>query len=138
LVRPDPLKELDRLNRRLARYLDSWPRHGALLDGVFTPPADVEETSDAYLIEIELPGVKRDDIDIEIAGRRVTIHGERHEKQRVGILRRRERIVGQFHYEVTLPGEVNEDAVEAHLDAGVLTVRVAKSESERPRRIEIH
>ena len=44
---------------------------------MFTSPADVEETSDAYLIEIELRGVKRDDIDIEMSGRRVTIHGER-------------------------------------------------------------
>jgi HSP20 family protein len=55
----------------------------------------------------------------------------------VGILRRRERTVGRLSYEVTLPGDVDEDGVEAHLDEGVLTVRLPKPERERPRRIEI-
>jgi HSP20 family protein len=133
----NPFDELDRLNRQLATYLDSFRQLPSLLNGAFTPTADVEETNDAYVVEIELPGVKRDDVNIEVAGRRVTVHGERKEKERVGILRKRERTVGRFHYEVTLPGEVDEDGVEAHLDEGVLTVRLPKPESERPRRIEI-
>jgi HSP20 family protein len=81
--------------------------------------------------------VKREDIDIEIAGRRVSVRGERKEKERVGILRRRERTIGRFFYEVTLPGNIDEDGVEAHLNEGVLTVRLPKPEHERPRRIEI-
>ena len=131
-----PVAELDRLNRELARYLDSWRQLPDLVSG-FTPVADVEETPEAYLVEVELAGVRRDDIDIEVAGRRVTVRGERKEKERVGILRRRERTVGRFSYEVTLPGDVDEEAVEAHLDGGVLTVRLPKPERDRPRRIEI-
>jgi HSP20 family protein len=137
VARWDPFQELDRLNGQLSSFLDGFRRLPDLVGDAFTPLADVEETSDAYLVEIELPGVKRDDIDIEIAGRRVTVHGERKEKQRVGILRRRERTTGRFHYEVTLPAEVDEDHVEAHLNEGVLTVRLPKPESQRPRRIEI-
>ena len=137
VARWDPFGELERLNRQLASYLDSWRSLPGLLGGAFTPLADVEETDDAYVVEIELPGVKRDDVDIEVAGRRVTVHGERKEKERVGILRKRERTVGRFHYEVNLPGDVDEDGVEAHLDEGVLTVRLPKPERERPRRIEI-
>ena len=133
----DPFGELERLNRQLASYLDSWRSLPGLLGGAFTPLADVEETDDAYVVEIELPGVKRDDVDIEVAGRRVTVHGERKEKERVGILRKRERTVGRFRYEVTLPGVVDDEHVEAHLDDGVLTVRLPKPERERPRRIEI-
>nr|MDP9006611.1 Hsp20/alpha crystallin family protein [Actinomycetota bacterium] len=72
------------------------------------------------------------------AGRRVAVRGERKEKERVGILRRRDRTIGRFSYEVTLPGDVQEDGVEAHLDEGVLTLRLPKPERERPRRIEIH
>lgn len=136
-ARWDPLGELERLNRQLAGYLESWRSLPDLLDGAFTPLADVEETDDAYTVEIELPGIKPDDVDLEIAGRRVTVHGERKEKERVGILRKRERTVGRFHYEVTLPGDIEEDGVEAHLDEGVLTVRLPKPESARPRRIEI-
>ena len=138
VARWNPFDELDRFNRQLANFLDSFGQFPNLLDGAFTPLADVEETDDAYLVEIELPGVKRDDVDIEIAGRRVTVHGERKEKERVGILRKRERTVGRFHYEVTLPGDVDEDGVEAHLDEGVLTVRLPKPEHERPRRIQIN
>lgn len=137
-ARWDPLAEIDRLNRQLVSYLDMW-RHGTdLLNGLFTPPADVEETDDAYVVDIELPGVRKEDLDIEIAGRRLSVRGERKEKERVGILRRRERTVGQFRYEVTLPGDVEDDGIAANLDGGVLTVRVPKPASERPRRIPVH
>ena len=134
----DPLAELDQLNRRLAGYLDLWRQGPPLLDGLFTPPADVEETRDAYLVDIELPGIRKQGLDIEIAGRRLTVRGERKEKERVGILRRRERTVGRFQYEVTLPGNVDEDGIKASLDDGVLTVCVPKPASERPRRIDVH
>jgi HSP20 family protein len=134
----DPLSELEQLNRRLAGYLDSWRQAPSLLAGLFTPPADVEETDDAYLVDIELPGVRKQDLDIEIAGRRLIVHGDRKEKQRAGILRRRERTVGRLDHEVTLPGNVEEDGIVANLADGVLTVRVPRPESERPRRIAVH
>jgi HSP20 family protein len=137
LVRWNPFSELEHLKRQLAGYLDSWRQLPNLLSEGFTPLADVEETAEVYLVEIELPAVKREDIDIEIAGRRVSVRGERKEKERVGILRRRERTIGRFFYEVTLPGNIDEDGVEAHLNEGVLTVRLPKPEHERPRRIEI-
>jgi len=133
----DPARQLEQLHQQLSSYLDSWRRLPDVLEGVFTPLADVEETADGYQVEIELPGTKRDDIDIEVSGRRLSVRGERKERERVGILRKRERTVGQFQYEVTLPGDVHEDAVEAHLDAGVLSVHLPKPDSERPRRIEI-
>jgi len=133
----DPLGELDRLNRQLASSLDTMRQLPDLIGGGFTPLADVEETPEAYLLELELPGIRRDDVDIEVAGRRVSVRGERKEKERVGILRRRERTVGRFSYEVTLPGGIEEEGVEAHLDDGVLTVRLPKPDHERPRRIEV-
>jgi len=136
--RLDPVAELERFNRQLGGYLDLWRQGAPLLEGLFTPPADVEETDDGYLVDIELPGVRKEDLDIEISGRRLTVRGQRKEKERVGILRSRERTVGQFLYEVTLPGNVNEEGVSANLNDGVLSVRVAKPETERPRRIAIH
>ena len=71
------------------------------------------------------------------AGDIVTVTGERKERERVGILRRRTRTVGRFRYEVLLPGEVEEDGVAASLHEGVLTVRVPKPARERPRRIPV-
>ena len=101
------------------------------------PLADLEETDDAYVVEVELPGVKREDINVEVIGRRLTVTGERKERERTGILRRSTRTVGRFEHEVLLPGEVDEEGVEATLDEGVLSIRVPKSERERPKRIAV-
>ncbi|MDP9006278.1 MAG: Hsp20/alpha crystallin family protein, partial [Actinomycetota bacterium] len=65
-ARWDPFSELDQLSRRLASFLDARRQLPDLLGDGFTPLADVEETTDAYTVEIELPGVKRDDVDIEV------------------------------------------------------------------------
>ena len=137
-----------RAEREVARPGTIWDPFGedferlfdfrSLFSEVFTPLADVEETDDAYVVDLELPGVKKDDVEIEIAGRRLTVTGERRERQRVGIFRRRSRVTGRFRYEITLPGDVDDDHVEANLDEGVLTVRIAKPASQRARRIPIH
>jgi len=134
IERPDPFAELDRLSQQLSGVLGM--ELPSLADG-FTPLADIEESDDAYAVELELPGVKRDDITVEVSGRRLMVSGERKERERVGILRRRTRSVGRFHYEVTLPAELDEDGIEASLSDGVLTLRVPKAASERPRRIKV-
>lgn len=84
----------------MQQYLEHWSALPSLAGG-FTPLADVEETDDACVVEIDLPGVKRDHVAIEVAGRRLTVSGERKERERVGILRRRTRTVGRFQYERT-------------------------------------
>ncbi len=137
VARWDPVNEINRLNQQLQEYLDNVASLPSRLGEGFTPLADVEETDDAYMVEVELAGVRGDDVSVEVAGRRLTVSGERKERERVGILRRQTRTVGRFHYEVVLPGEVDEEGVEASLDEGVLTVRVPKAEAERPRRIPV-
>lgn len=139
MTRRDPMTEFNRLTQRLSRlFEDQWFELPSLLgtDG-FTPLADMEETDDAYLLDVELPGVNKKDIDIEISGRRLVISGERKEQQRTGWLRTQTRSWGRFRYEVTLPDQVDEDRVEASLEDGVLHVRVPKSSSSRRRRIEV-
>jgi HSP20 family protein len=132
----DGFNGLSELRNQLDSLLSGW-NDLVSRAGAFTPLADVEETDEAYLAEIELPGVALEDLSVEVAGRRLTVTGERKERERVGILRRRTRTVGRFHYEVLLPGEVEEDGVEAALQDGVLTVRVPKPVSQRPRRIPV-
>ena len=132
----DPLAEFRSIVSQLTRFPDSWGELVPQRSG-FTPLADVEETDDSYLIDVELPGVDKKDIDISVAGRRLTISGERKEKERVGILRRRTRSVGRFEYDIQLPGDIDEDGVNASLADGVLTVRVPKATTDRARRITV-
>ncbi|WDV56588.1 Hsp20/alpha crystallin family protein [Streptomyces coeruleorubidus] len=96
------------------------------------PLADVSETDEAYEIEVDVPGVKRDDINIEMAERELVISGEFKERERTGVLRRGTRRTGRFEYRTVLPGEINTEGVEA-----TLSVKVPKAEAAKPRRIEI-
>ena len=131
-----PFRELEDLHTRIGHLMESaWP--GVAEGGAWTPLVDIEETDDAWLVEAELPGVKQEDIDVEVSDSEVAISGELKERERRGILRRRTRRVGQFDYRVTLPGEADADRIDASLNEGVLTVRSPKPERARRRRIEI-
>ena len=137
-VRWDPLRELDELYERVDRLWQSGL--GGALDQ-WSPLADVEETDDAFTVEIDPPGVAREDVDIQLDDRRLTVVGDIEEKERTGILHRHTRRVGRFHVSVTLPGDVHVDVdaddVSAQLHDGVLTVHVPKSAQAEPRRIAI-
>jgi HSP20 family protein len=104
----------------------------------WTPPVDILETDDAWVVEAELPGVDPGDIDVEVRDSEVSISGEIKERERKGILRRRSRRVGAFDFHVTLPGEVDPENVDANVSNGVLMVRIPKPEQARARRIEVH
>ena len=132
-LRWDPFRELDQLYERMNQLWDTTTATGDR----WVPLADVEETDDAYVIDVELPGVDEADIDIEVNGRELTVTGELKEKERTGILRRRTRRVGGFTYAVTLPGEIDADNVRAQLDQGVLHITVPKAQTSRPRHIAI-
>ena len=135
----DPFAELDRLREQLAAFPHRSPL-GWLepFEGGFVPAADVEETDDSWIIEVELPGVDKKDIEVEVHGHRVVITGERKEKVRKGILRQKKRVTGSFRYEVVLPGDFAEERVEAALENGELIVRLPKPEADRPRKIAVN
>jgi HSP20 family protein len=102
------------------------------------PPVDIEETDDAYLVELDLPGVRTEDINLELrADNELRITGGYREREHTGMMRRQNRRTGQFEYVVGLPGDVDPDRIDAMLDNGVLMVRLAKSANGQARRIEI-
>jgi HSP20 family protein len=139
MARYEPFNEFNRLAQQLSQLFDDqWPELPSVLgrEG-FSPPADVEETDDAYLIELDLPGVDKGDIDIEATGRTLVVRGERKENERLGLLRRQTRTVGRFRYEVMLPEQADGDAIDASLQEGVLRLRVPKQRTQQRRRIEV-
>lgn len=103
----------------------------------WSPLVDLEETEHAYVLEADLPGVKREDVRVELDGDELLIAGEVREREREGVVRRQARMTGRFEYRATLPRDVDAERVEASLSNGVLTVRVPKSERVQPKRIEI-
>ena len=103
------------------------------------PPLSVWEDENTLYVEAEIPGMKLDDIGVSVAdGDQLTIAGERHPTglDRAAYLYQ-ECGYGEFTRTITLPVEVNPDAVEAKYEAGVLTVALRKSEALKPRRIAV-
>jgi HSP20 family protein len=136
----DPLREIATLQQRL-NHLMTTMLGTDLLPGTadrWTPLADVTETDDAYLVDIEVPGVTRKNLTVEVAGTELRVTGEIIEKEKIGWLRHRTRRVGQFAYRTLLPGGIDAEHITADLADGVLTVRVPKTEAAKPRRVAIN
>ena len=132
-ARWQPLRELEEMHDQMGRLLGS----GLADPSLWAPPVDIEETDDAWTVEAELPGVKKDDVDIQMNDSELVVKGEIKERERKGIMRRRTRRVGEFEFRVTLPGPADAEKVDASLNDGVLRVSVPKAEEAKARRIEI-
>ena len=135
-----------------SEFEDIYDRMGQLMNFAFgdlapaempwVPLADLSETEDAYVVKVELPGVGKDQIDVQLQDRELVVSGEIPEQEQDGQNggRRRHRSTrrtGRFEFRAWLPGDVNADAVQGELTDGVLTLTVPKSEAAKPRKIEI-
>ncbi|MET9368831.1 Hsp20/alpha crystallin family protein [Streptomyces griseoflavus] len=141
------LRELDDLHSRMDQLMRAvFPVGGYPEFGTGTgtgpgepwaPPADVVDTEDAYLVELELPGVAKEDISVEVADGELGIHGDIKEKEHTGVVRRHSRRTGRFDYRTTLPPNADTERVSADLTNGVLTVRVPRTDTGKAHRVEI-
>jgi HSP20 family protein len=105
--------------------------------GVF-PLINLTEDKDNYYVRAELPGVKSDELDIQVTGNNLAISGERKiAAQEDARYHRREREAGTFSRIVGLPGEVDTDKVEARLENGILSIVVSKAEIAKPKQISV-
>ncbi len=102
------------------------------------PALNVWEDGDAFIVEAEVPGLTLDNLGVEVLGNELTISGERKDApNEVTTVHRRERNSGTFQRTLTLPTEINAEAVEADLKNGILTIRLPKAETAKVRRIEV-
>jgi HSP20 family protein len=104
------------------------------------PVVDVLESKDVYLIRAELPGMKREDFNLEVKDGTLTLSGERKvEKPAEGVeYRHVERVNTKFWRSFDLPEAVKHEAIDATYKDGVLEVRIPKAEELKPRQIEIN
>jgi HSP20 family protein len=120
-------------------FRDMFPLSSLSTERSFVPMFDVKETSDSYVFQADLPGVKEDDIEISLTGNRLTVSGHRDEERREEGDRyyAYERSYGSFSRSFTLPEGVDHDKVHAELKHGVLTVTFQKKPEVQPKRIEL-
>ena len=124
----------------MERLLSDWPL--AQMPGGFTelaPPLDVRETDDAYIVEMELPGVNPEETEVSIEGRTVTVRGQfaQEDEKQEGNFLLRERRRGQFMRAVALPGMVEVDKATSRYENGELIITLPKAAQNRARRVEI-
>jgi len=129
--RRDPFRDLVDLHTQFDQLVQRQPVRA------WRPAAEISETETAYVVELEVPGVKREDLGIEVEDGKLAVTGEFKETENGGRLRSRTRRTGRFEYRTRLPRGTDADQVSAALADGVLTVTVPKPEAVTPRRIEI-
>lgn len=115
----------------LGRPMDTWSQ--------WAPTVDLFETDDEYVLELDLPGFSREDIEITVEQGMLTVSGQRPEHERNGNVTYhvRERTTARFSRSFSLPRGVDTDDVKAEFSDGVLTVNLPKVADAKPRRIEV-
>ncbi len=142
LVRWDPFRDLEALQEDVNRLFQesmAKPRREAPAARVWAPPVDVVEDQDKILVKAELPGMKREDIDIELSGDTLTIRGERkfeNEEKKDNYVRV-ERTYGRFQRTFTIGVPVKSDEVRAAYRDGILEVSIPKSEETKPKKVDV-
>jgi HSP20 family protein len=142
LTRYTPGRELSLLRREMDRLFNDFTpanRQGEDTSTVWMPRADLAETADAFVLSFDLPGLTPENVEVTMEENTLTLSGERKAEQTEegGRWHRIERTYGRFFRTVQFGTPVDAEQVEASFENGVLTVRVAKAEASKPRRIEV-
>jgi len=129
----------DELDRLFESPWSELARTSQLLSG-WTPALDVHEDKDNFVVQAELPGMKREEIDVSLHDGALSISGERkvEKKYEEAEVYRTERFFGKFQRTVTLPAPVAADKVKAQYKDGVLTITLPKTEAAKPKQIDVN
>ena len=127
LMRTDPFRELDRLTQQV---LGTAARPAVM-------PMDAWRQGDEFVIEFDLPGVAQESIDLDVERNVLTVRAERVARNGDWEMLATERPKGLFSRQLVLGDNLDLDKVEAHYNAGVLTLRVPVAEQAKPRKIEV-
>ena len=135
----DPWSGLRQMQRELERLMGRAASDSRSIGGGIYPPVNVLNGSDDLIVQCEVAGVSKDDLDISITGDTLVIRGRKlpsADEQNVRF-QRRERGSGDFSRTIVLPDKVDADRVEANLKDGILTIRLSKSEAAKPKQIRV-
>jgi HSP20 family protein len=133
-----PVSTFGDLQREMDRWFGTRCGNGHQNRPSVYPAVNVWEDGDSFFVEAEIPGVKMEDLEVQVVGDELTIKGQRQASEDENTaFHRQERNVGEFARVVTLPADVNPDGIEAVLRDGVLTITLPKAEAVKARKINI-
>ena len=136
-------REMEELSERLNRAFGGRMRANGekepLIVADWMPPVDIQETETEYLVNAELPDVRKEDVKVTVENGVLTVQGERkQEKEEKGKrFHRIERSYGTFLRTFTVPSDAEENKVAADFKEGILRVHLPKTEKPRPRAVEV-
>jgi len=130
LMRTDPFRELDRLTQQVFGTQGTMARPAVM-------PMDAWRDGDTFVVELDVPGVRADSIDLDVERNVVTIRAERPSADQNTEMLAAERPRGVFSRQLVLGDTLDTDNISANYDAGVLTLRIPVAERSKPRKISI-
>lgn len=140
LIRWEPAREMMTLREAMDRLFDdAFTRPLSLRDGWSVPAIDMYQTDDEIVVKAALPGVKADEVQINITGEVLTLKGEvkQEEEKKDRAWHIREQRYGSFERSVVLPTDVVADKAKAEFENGILTVTLPKADEVKPRTITV-
>ena len=142
LTRWEPAREMMTLREAMDRLFDDAFTHPfSMREGwsASTPAVDMYQTDDEIVVKASLPGIKADEVQINVTGDVLTLKGEvKHEEKNNRSWHIREQRWGSFQRSVALPTNVVSDKAKAEFENGILTITLPKAEEVRPRTITIN
>ncbi|MEM1241631.1 MAG: Hsp20/alpha crystallin family protein [Cyanobacteria bacterium P01_H01_bin.26] len=142
LVRWNPNREIDSLQREMNRLFDDVFTLSPHQNGIsgFTPAVEIEERDDLYHLRLEVPGINKDDLDIQVTSETISISGERRTSSQTeedGVTRSEFRY-GSFSRVVSLPGRIDHQNVAANYSDGILSLTLPKAEEEKTKVVKVN
>lgn len=134
----DPFETLFNLQRTLDAFRASdWLSRGPSGMGTY-PPLNIFRQGDDLVVITELPGIRREDVEVQVQGDRIRISGTKAIQYEEGAsLHRRERVAGSFDRSIAIPIEVDADRVKAEYRDGILALFLPRAERDKPKSVTI-
>ena len=139
ITRYEPWGLLNQLQKELERAYDVEGGEGSIATAEWAPAVDIKEDEDKFVIQADIPGVKPEEIDINMEGGVITIKGEKETEAKTEKegYKRVERTFGSFYRRFSLPDTANPDAISAKSKHGVLEITIPKREAVKPKKINV-
>ena len=143
ITRWDPFRDVASLQNRLNTLFQDFNRGNSenelVSTSAFVPPVDIYEDDHKIVLKLEVPGMKQDDLDIQLENNTLTVRGERkfEKEEKEENFHRIERRYGSFYRAFTIPNTVNPDSVKADYDAGALRIQLEKRAEAKPKQIKV-